>query len=786
MSQDAKVVQIRDGGGLAHLPAPLIRLRDLSANAVRQLLGEFFDSSDDALFNMADKAGSNREQVAYFDAMRELRLRRKHLTLAMQQWVARAFNEIGRFPRPQSDKNAAFDRDALTLVDDQTLEEQVALENMVTKARNRYNELLRLLEYRIAHLMKSSDLSASQMPLSPEVFCFGLGEACAELTIDIRAKLIVYKLFDKLMVARLEQFYREANDFLIRENVLPKMTRVPVAGHSRSSRTAAGHSGAVAYGGEDGGGPQSGAGDGYGFSELSALLHSGSAGAGNSFSGTPSGGGSLLGTSELVTLLSQAQPEFALSNDEAAGLPRLQHCVTHLVQHARKGNMGELGQVDADVINLVTMLFDFILEDRQLPPKMKALLARLQIPVLKVALLDRSFFNRGGHPARKLLNELAMAAIGWNQKSEGQRDPLLNKVETIVDRLLNEFIDNVELFDELLQDFQHFMNLEQRRRELVEQRLRDAEEGRARQEQARTQVENAIAASIGEHKLPDSTQKLLNEPWAKFLQWTFLRQGPESEAWKRALELTDQLVWTLDPQPVDVQTRPSMLKLIPTVVDGIRDGLRTISWDPFATDAIVRDLELAHVDTLQNLIVTREKPAPAPQDDLSLTEESPDLDLPVAPTPVVEPEREEHKESAVTPVEAQPVEETVVSASEQVTEPAVAEPDHTAAAAAIDPVMDESATVDEQWIQRAQALSVGSWLELVEDDNRLRCKLAAVIKATGKYIFVNRSGAKVAEYSLDTVATALEEGRLEVLDDGLIFDRALESIIDNLRHSRRD
>ncbi len=757
MSQDAKIVQMRetDGDSLVHLPAPLIRLRDLSAGALRRLLGEFFDNADDALFNMADKAGSNQEQVAYFDAMRELRLRRKHLTLSMQQWVARAFNEIGRFsPRPKTAGNDDFDRDALTLVDDQTLEEQVALDNMVTKARTRYGELLKLLEYRVSHLMSTASLPQGQMPLSPEVFCFGLGEACAELTIDIRAKLIVYKLFDKLMVARLEQFYREANEFLIRENVLPDMKRVPT-GSARPPATGARASQGPAGGGEPGD-------SGNTFSELTALLHGG--GTDNPVSGGGSGG-SVMATPELISLLSRAQPEFAAGGDTPAELPRLQACVGQLVTGSQSG---EVGQVDSDVINLVSMLFEFILEDRQLPPQMKALLARLQIPVLKVALLDRGFFNRGGHPARKLLNELAMAAIGWNEKSEGQRDPLLSKVESIVDRLLNEFTDNVALFGELLEDFQHFMNLERRRRELVEQRLRDAEEGRAKQELARTQVASAIDERIGNRDLPESTRKLLSEPWAKFLQWTCLRKGTDSDEWRSALTLTSQLIWTLDPSPANDDTRQQLLRMIPGVVDGIRAGLRTISWDPFATDAIIRDLELAHVDTLQTLVTARRA-----QDDTTAAPQ---------PEPVA--------------VDPPPVAEVPEPAAETVAEPLPEPPSgESAASAAIEPEATSAVTEspgadaddpDARWAEMAQGLRVGSWLELVEGENRLRCKLAAVIKATGKYIFVNRSGAKVAEYSLDTVASALKTGRISMLDDGLIFDRALESIIDNLRASRKD
>ena len=125
-------------------------------------------------------------------------------------------------------------------------------------------------------------------------------------------------------------------------------------------------------------------------------------------------------------------------------------------------------------------MFQAILAEERMPAAIRVWFARLQIPVLKVALSDKNFFNRGGHPVRKLLNELALSAIGWTEKKAGQRDPLRDKIESVVDRVLTEFTTNVSLFEELLKDFSHFMDLDRRRRELVEQRLRDAEEGRAR------------------------------------------------------------------------------------------------------------------------------------------------------------------------------------------------------------------------------------------------------------------------------------------------------------------
>jgi hypothetical protein len=99
---------------------------------------------------------------------------------------------------------------------------------------------------------------------------------------------------------------------------------------------------------------------------------------------------------------------------------------------------------------------------------------------------------------------------------------------------------------------------------------------------------------------------------------------------------------------------------------------------------------------------------------------------------------------------------------------------------------EASSVPSDNALARADALRVGSWIELMRDNGKVRCKLAAFIKATGKYIFVNRSGAKIAEFLRDDLARAMQADEITMLDDGLIFDRALESIIDNLRHNRKD
>jgi len=103
---------------------------------------------------------------------------------------------------------------------------------------------------------------------------------------------------------------------------------------------------------------------------------------------------------------------------------------------------------------------------------------------------------------------------------------------------------------------------------------------------------------------------------------------------------------------------------------------------------------------------------------------------------------------------------------------------------------DPSLTLEQEEVEEesdeftnvADSLRVGSWVEIGEEGkDRQRAKLAAIVRATGKYIFVNRIGMKVAERMRAELIEELKVGMISVLDNALLFDRALESVISGLR-----
>ena len=329
-------------------------------------------------------------------------------------------------------------------------------------------------------------------------------------------------------------------------------------------------------------------------------------------------------------------------------------------------------------------------------------------------------------------------------------------------RLLNDFTDDPAIFSDVLAEFIAFTGDEKRRSELLEQRTRDAEEGRAKAEMARQQVEQALNERLLGKTLPEVVVRLLQEGWSKVLQLTSLKHGPESAEWQAALTVMDDLVWSVEVHE-SAEDRLRLLELVPSLLKSLRDGLASAAIDPFVTSEFFSKLEAVHVQAFQRFKREMAEPEPA-MEPADAEAESNLVDLGVGPLLDLPPI--ELDAPAETPAMVEVVEEIVLLApgESRSQEPEVSLPD------------------DDEALQNVDSLRVGSWVEIQEDEeHKLRGKLAAIIKPTGKFIFVNRTGMKVMEKTRMGLAVEFRRGAIRLLDDALLFDRALESVIGNLR-----
>lgn len=758
-----KVVEIGSrtpGANQDHVGGLLVAVREMTLKETGNLVAALLDNVDDTLFDLAEKAESNASQTEYFDGMRETRKRRPRIERLFGERVAHGFSDFaaGRQPRGSDAQRAFSASGELSLVDDRELEESLAVSSMVAKADGRLSSALMALNQRMSVLSGGRVTTNGNNPLGPSALTEAFREALGELTdVNIRVRLIILKMFERYVLNVLDTLYHDVNARLVQAGVLPQLRhptvvrRQPGASGTATSRAAGAPAGAAAAA------ATGYAGDGVDelhselMQHLTALLAGRRqhlyADMGHAYAG--SGGSSvaslspaeLLGALTLLQGESRPLPALPTATDTSAAIDMVQRLKDELmlqIQRLSGQAKAHVSGSDEDTIDLVGMLFEYILQDHTIPAPMQVLLARLQIPYLKVAILDRRMFAHASHPARKLLDQLADAAKSWSEESDRDHR-LFEKVKAVVEMLLQDFDDDIGVFERQLADFTQFVEQNRKRAELAESRATEAARGRERLQNARRRAAQEILTRINGRNLPTLLRGVLTRPWANYLVLIVLRQGLESPEFRAAVHFVDDFIATAD-VPQGNAAHAQYKGALASIEKHLRAGLATVAFQEPDIDRL-----LAELWKFWRQQLGESAPAAA------------------ASEPAIDP-------AAVLGVneDAQPaITDTAPDVEDDLN------PD------------DMSVDIDAGSLQAVRELKVGGWVEFVDDQGtRERAKLSWISPISGKYLFVNRRGLKVADRTAVQLATELHAGRAMILEEVPLFDRALDAIVDRLRNAQ--
>ncbi|MEM1435483.1 MAG: DUF1631 domain-containing protein [Pseudomonadota bacterium] len=822
MTSPTVVTLNNDARRPVRLPPIVHTLRQHTRRQLAELCRDLFNSTDDALFELADRSESNTEQTLFFESMRQIRLRRDDVIAETLKGYHRSFELL--FARGPLDAEANTlpasqqSVEDLSLLGNDELEINVAMNGMVSKVASQHSALLAELTKRIDYICKAQTITEQTNPLGPTSLCQSFIDAVAMLGLDIRVSIILLKLYERLVMERLGPIYQAANKLLIEAGILPEQNlqarpsapaaaqkpqapvQQPVAPGSNPAASAAPppadpamHSiidtrplGAATLPGAEFGviqrllanaqAPQPGMLPGYGGAQqgfnpytvlggpgygapVAGATGSPMAGGNASFSGMGGGAATassgsyagsagtdaqnslLISTPQLVGLLNELQQDHGEQSIDLDSPPPLLDLRNIVFQRADQG-AGEpldadtqptIDRNDDDALNIVAMLFDFILNDRNLAIPMKALISRLQIPFVKLAVMDKSFFERSGHPARQLLNELASAGIGWSSAAELKRDALYDKIESTVVSVINNFTEDPGIFDVLVEDLRAFVRQDKQRNSQVEKRVQDVETGKARTQAIKLTVQQIINQKASGLRLPSQIGQFVSDTFARGMVMTGIKHGDASGDWQMNLKTLDDLLWACQPLDTveDIDRRDALLDDLLTRLRGMI--AQTVD-DEAQINTLIDDIraELAQA-------ITHDK---AYLDD----------DEPVLPDPAEQYEA---------------VEEITLAEVTFLEQPEI--------------------QVAPSFVAQINDLVEGGWVELKRSNaNALRCKLTTIIQPGDRYVFVNRRGMKIAEYTRMELAKQLEEGRLALLDESEVFDRALQAVVGNLRELQKD
>ncbi|HZX89785.1 MAG TPA: DUF1631 domain-containing protein [Rudaea sp.] len=740
----------------------LAGLLGICTRSLADSIGAALDEYERELPRQATKARSIEQSRRWLESLREVKRARDQLT---PRFLANMEDALARFDEGTDARSAAPGQNAaqyavaeLSLVETGDLELSLAAQEIATRSETRHSLALLDLGHRFGVLAGQPAVEAERMILGPAHVLRALRDASGCLDLPAEHRVLFCHAFDRVALSAIGPFYAELNAFFVEHRILRHLrAHAPVRPRSKSGSPAqqAGANAARLHG--DTAAPQSlpsarissessssntnpELNDPELFTTLRQLLAGRPRAPGARIAATPGSRGYVPSTEDVQSVLGRLQSKRAApvqAGDDVAG-----RSVTHLKQElldqlhqfAPPGQRLQLDAEDSDTIDLVGMLFDYIEKSAPANGSTRKMMTQLQVPLLRVALRDKSFFSQGSHPARLLLNAIAETGIHWIDDSDGEADPvLLKKMHLVIERLNAEFDGDLSLVERMLGDLSQHVQTLAHKAEVSERRLVDASKGREKLGLARETASNAIAARVAVAKPGRLMRTMLEQAWTDVLALSVLRHGEDSEPYQKLLAVTDQLIAAGGGKGITDQPAIAALR------QEVEKGLGQVGFHHDEIQAVVRHL-LA--------------PGEATQED----------DQPSQTQVAIRLKTKTHLGHAAG--EEKPLQ-----------------------AAAVRRASLQLNAAELHMLERLRSMPFGTWFEFAtnQQGDRARRKLSWYSTITGRCLFVNPRGARAFERTLEQLAREVVRGQANIAapEKESLVDRAWNAIVASLRHLSR-
>ncbi len=730
----------------------LERLRQSVLPRLELACGEALSKADDAMFDLAQHSASNSSQQGYFDAMREIRRERRQMELLFRNYVTAGFAEFQQVDGGGPSEVPGHHGGTLSLLAQDELEEQLAVEQSANAIHRRFKTLLDPIMRGLARMAISisPNFDPSRSPVGPERLTMAFRCALSAFAAPTEVKLVLFKLYERELLLALETLYPEVMKFLIETGYIsghvPRMPQQPSAPLPRSlppdfnlDHVPHRPRPTGEFTPYDGTGETD---DGM-LNSLHEMLQAWrkmqrKEGGEQAASSVPEPERPELSSGEMLSVLSLFQADLpdglknALkSNDHSLAQQLKRELITGAAALGISQGNAKLGDAEEDAIDVVGMMFEVFLDERDIKHDIRDQIARLLVPYIKVALMDRRLFLHKAHPARRLLNAIAEACEGNHGEGPFERE-LLQQVGQSVDRLVTEFNEDIAIFELLEQDLRAFIEQYKRRADLAERRVAEAQRGKERLEEARTRAETLLKKRLGNRSVSPLVLDDLTRYWVHHYAVLFLREGEDGEGCAQALRTLDQMLALADA----AFHTGGLTALAET--DSLQPGLLAM----LGSSGLSAEVAIECARTIaQHMMLSPAKAAA------------------VAAVPQPDAPQLAAVETAAMP------------------HPATARPLPVA-----EPPASAPLDVDPADTARIRQLVVGSWVEFIGEDERVQPgKLSWISPISARMLFVNKRGARMHVASAEELAAMMKAGKLRLRVADTAFDQAMHQVLGRLR-----
>ncbi|HSN64119.1 MAG TPA: DUF1631 family protein [Azonexus sp.] len=460
--------------------------------------------------------------------------------------------------RSRFDQLGSLTASRISLLGEDDLELDIRLSSFVSQLLEANSNALWHVYLRFVTLLGRPDLSPSDNPVGPKAVAMGLVALCKVLGDDHDRALDRIARLEDHFGEFLPALYLALNDFLVGRKVSaaqPTIVTAPDVGEHAAASGAAG------------GMPALDAAAALQKSLLGQQLPGRQVAAQAAWSG---GAAASLVTQvmfgRLLARLDDLERAGHLSPEQATAAPR-------------PLNAAELGvpsgAPEAAAIDALAMIFEAIFESPELPDAVKSALASLQIPTLKAAMLDSSFFTADAHPARQLLDKMARAAVGL-PFDVSSRHPLCASIQQIASRVRAEFVNDTQVFLNHVAELDKLIAERDTATAQVAAAYRPLLQRLEKSDLAESRSREAIDQACMNPNIPADIARFLHQHWQRVLRQVWLEHGDESPEWRENTLVIDNLLWSIRPK-VELEERKQLAAVLPRMLQTLSLGMQRIA-----------------------------------------------------------------------------------------------------------------------------------------------------------------------------------------------------------------
>lgn len=254
-------------------------------------------------------------------------------------------------------------------------------------------------------------------------------------------------------------------------------------------------------------------------------------------------------------------------------------------------------------IEIVALMFQAILAEDRIPPGIRVWFARLQMPVLRVALEDPDFFGTTSHPARLLIDRMGSCVMGFDSTGV-QATAMEAEVKRIVQVIEQYPETGKKVYQIVYDEFQKFLS-----KFLTEkgptQKVVSVAQQVEQKETLAIQFTIEMRNMLKDMPVRDEIRDFLFKVWAEVLAVSALRKGPKHADTLTLKKSASDLVWAASAKP-NRTDRAKVIQELPDLLLRLRSGMSLLAMAPSEQEAQVKKIS----DTLADAFLSKTQAIP--------------------------------------------------------------------------------------------------------------------------------------------------------------------------------